>query len=682
MRKLPIYLVLLTALAVVVELLWRAPLQQGGEAPPVTTTVTVVDAGSGAPVAAGAVTRLVDDGTPFGSALELVDGSVEVGVGSPLLVEVTAEGYLDRLLALGGGEPVTVPLTPAADDAVTVRLAGQVMMGRRFFLPPPDGSAPRLAGPGDTLGHERVLAAAAPVLSDADVTVAGLAAPLMADPYVTGELPAGYEQDKGLVLAQSTAVAGALARAGVDVVSLADDHVMDALDDGLASTVAALDEAGIAHTGAGADVEAAWEPAYVRARGQTVAVVGCTTLGQPGRVGSSAAGPDRAGVANCYPPRLTDAVEAAAARADAVVVVLDGAARAGGTERDARLRAGVRRMAGVAAEAGASVVVGGFARGPQEILGIDGVPWVQGTGDLVTDQQHWSALRSSVTRVTVRDGRAETLTVDPLALVEDRPVPVAGTLAASIARQMRGTVAGLTTLGEGTVSWPAVGEAEEVSRAGTPGGLVQVGDAWTLESLSPGARAGRDLLWGTGSFEDLETDDATSGSTLWSLGTYVTTSLEAGCQGAQGLRLRRGPLSAKDVVISPQYRQPVTPGTQLSLTANVRLASEGASLEVRWYRSLDPAKRSSGAESVAIVPHRLSGPCSPVRLDLTVPEGMVAAQPYVRLSPRHDVNLAAELRVDDVALVAWNAPGTVGRRLDTIQLDPTGQPAVVSRIGP
>ena len=65
-----------------------------------------------------------------------------------------------------------------------------------------------------------------------------------------------------------------------------------------------------------------------------------------------------------------------------------------------------------------------------------------------------------------------------------------------------------------------------------------------------------------------------------------------------------------------------------------------------------------------------------------MPEGMGAAQPYVRLSPRHDVNLAAELRVDDVALVAWNAPGTVGRRLDTVQLDPTGQPAVVSRTGP
>ncbi len=59
----------------------------------------------------------------------------------------------------------------------------------------------------------------------------------------------------------------------------------------------------------------------------------------------------------------------------------------------------------------------------------------------------------------------------------------------------------------------------------------------------------------------------------------------------------------------------------------------------------------------------------------------MAAQPYVRLSPRHDVNLAAELRVDDVALVAWNEPGTVGRRLDVVDLGPTGRSVTVSRSG-
>ena len=668
MRKLPIYLGLLAAFVVVVELLWHTPLQKGGEAPPVATSVTVVDALSGAPVT-GTITRLVDFGDALGEPLPLREGSVDLPVGTPRLVRIEAPGYQSRVLAIGPEAPVAVPLSASTDDAVTVRVAGQVMMGRMFYVPPTIAGPAPLAGADDVVGHDRVLAAAAPLLADADLTVAGLGAPLVPDPYVGGELPPGYRGDKAVVLAQSMAVAGALDTAGVDVVSLADDHLMDALDHGLESTVVALDAAGVGHFGAGVDVDAAWTPAYAEVRGQVVAFLGCTTLGRPGRVDSSAAGVDTPGVANCYLPRLRREVAAAAAKADAVVVVLDGAARPGGAPSEAGVRAGVRRLAEVAAESGASVIAGGFtAQGPQEILGIDGVPWIESTGSLVTDQQQWAGLSSSIARVSLSGGRAETLTVDPLARVADRPVPVVGTLAAGIARQVRGSVAGLTTLGEGTAYWPAVGSARTEPRPGAPGSLVPLGNAWTLDGLAPNERAGRDLLWGTGSFEDLDTDPDATGSTLWALGKYVTTSMEAGCQGAQGLQLRRGPLSAKDVVISPRYRQPVTPGTRLTLRANVRLASEGASLEVRWYRSLDPTKRSSGAESVAILPQRLAGPCAPVRLDLVVPEGMVAAQPYVRLSPLHDVNLAAELRVDDVKLVAWNEPGAAGRRLDTVEL--------------
>lgn len=680
MRKLPIYLGLLVGLIIVVELLWHMPVQQGGEAPAVTTRVVAVDALSGDPVAAGTVTRLLDDGEPVGEALPLREGAVELGVGSPRLLRIDAPGYHPRVLAVGPVEPVTVPLTPSAPDSLTLRVAGQVVIGGRYYLPRADGSVAPLTGPEDVLGHRQLLANVAPLLADADLTLAGIGAPLVADPDPDVTPPVGSQPGTPAVLSQSTAVAAALAEAGVDVVGLADEHVMDSSEAGLTSTLEAIDAAGLARFGAGADLDAAWAPAYVVAGGRSVAFLGCTTLALPGQLGSSAAGPDTPGVASCEGPRLQAEVAGAAARADAVVVVIDGAARLGGEPADARLRAGVRRLAGLAAEAGATVVAGGFPQDPQEILGIDGVPWIQGTGSLVTDEEQWSAVRSSVTRIGLRAGRAQSVTVDALAMVADRPVPVAGTLAASVARQMRGTAAGLTTLGEGTTYWPPVGVRRLESRTGPPGSLVPVGNAWTIAELDSGARAGRDLLWGTGSFEDLDTDSDAGGSTLWSLGRYVTTSLEAGCSGAQGLRLRRGPLSAKDVVISPQYRQPVTAGSTITLTAHVRLASEGASLEVRWYRSLDPAKRSSGAESVAIEPHRLSAPCSPVRLDLVVPEGMVAAQPYVRLSPRHEVNLAAELRVDDVALIGWSSPAPANRQLDTLEMGAT--PVPVTRTTP
>jgi Bacterial capsule synthesis protein PGA_cap len=678
-RKLPIYLALAIALTAVVELLWHTPLQRGGEAPPMPSEVLVVDARTGVPLAEAAVARLSGyDGTDVGDALPTTDGRSVREVGQPRLVRAEAPGYLSRVVALGPDEFLTVPLSRADDQTVSVRLAGEVDMGGGHYR---QGltAAPALAGPADQAGHDRLLSSVAPLLSDADVTVATLASPLVDDPYVTGPRPAGYHPDKPTVLAASPATAVALSRAGVDVVSLGTSHAYDALQPGLDSTVAALDAAGIAHFGAGATPEEAWAPAYVEVRGRRVAFLGCTSIGGAGYDIHFVADRTQGGAAYCEVDLLRQAVSAARAAADDVVVLISGGPE--GVPATPEARRGDRHvgaLAQVAAEAGASLVAGSHGHLARGIANLGDVPWVKATGDLVSDSRDWETMRSSVVRVALGGAGVTSLAVDPVALVSMRPVPVVGTLADSIARTMAGVPTGPMTLAEGTTYWPPVGGEVTEARTGDAGSIARIGSAWTLAGEQP-LSAGRDLLWGTGSMEDLDTDPAATGSTMWALGRYVTTSLEAGCHGVQGLRLRRGPLSAKDVVISPQYRQAVTAGTHLTLAANVRLASAGASLEVRWYRSLNPDKRSSGSESVAIEPHRLNGPCSPVRLDLVVPEGMVAAQPYVRLSPRHDVNLAAELRVDDVRLIAWSEPGLAGRQLDTVEFPDSGT-ALVTRV--
>ena len=61
---------------------------------------------------------------------------------------------------------------------------------------------------------------------------------------------------------------------GVDVVTLASIHASDYGSAGLASTVAALDEAKIAHIGAGKDESAASTPAYFLAGGRKIALIG------------------------------------------------------------------------------------------------------------------------------------------------------------------------------------------------------------------------------------------------------------------------------------------------------------------------------------------------------------------------------------------------------------------------
>jgi len=70
------------------------------------------------------------------------------------------------------------------------------------------------------------------------------------------------EQDKTYVFRSPPAkVSAALRAAGFNVVSLANNHTLDYGADGLIQTIETLDAAGIQHTGAGADLMAARQPA-------------------------------------------------------------------------------------------------------------------------------------------------------------------------------------------------------------------------------------------------------------------------------------------------------------------------------------------------------------------------------------------------------------------------------------
>jgi poly-gamma-glutamate capsule biosynthesis protein CapA/YwtB (metallophosphatase superfamily) len=66
----------------------------------------------------------------------------------------------------------------------------------------------------------------------------------------------------------------ALQRLGVEVVSLANNHIMDYGRDAIQSTIRVLDEAGIAHFGAGLNFQQAAAPAVVERGGLRVGFVG------------------------------------------------------------------------------------------------------------------------------------------------------------------------------------------------------------------------------------------------------------------------------------------------------------------------------------------------------------------------------------------------------------------------
>jgi poly-gamma-glutamate synthesis protein (capsule biosynthesis protein) len=119
----------------------------------------------------------------------------------------------------------------------------------------------------DRFGYGYPLEGLAPLLAGVDLVVANHEGPLTSLERPATKLDTGRKRYwyRGLPEAAS-----ALAEAGVKMVSLANNHIMDFGIEGLADTIQALDAAGIAHTGAGLDENAARRPAILSVGGSRI----------------------------------------------------------------------------------------------------------------------------------------------------------------------------------------------------------------------------------------------------------------------------------------------------------------------------------------------------------------------------------------------------------------------------
>lgn len=129
------------------------------------------------------------------------------------------------------------------------------------------------------------------LLREGDIAFANLETPLTTR---------GVAQEKLSVLRGDPSLADDLLAAGVDIVTLANNHLLDYGPEGLLDTLAALDARGIPHVGAGPTLEDARAPRMLEGPGGSIGFLGfASTLPQ-----GFAAGPLRPGVA---PIRATTA---------------------------------------------------------------------------------------------------------------------------------------------------------------------------------------------------------------------------------------------------------------------------------------------------------------------------------------------------------------------------------------
>ncbi len=214
-----------------------------------------------------------------------------------------------------------------------------------------------------------------------------------------------------------------LAEAGVDVVTMANNHAADYGPQGLADTLRAVRTGPVAVVGVGRDRRTAFTPYRVSVRGTELAFLAADASPREGSSGVWEAGPSTPGIAAARsggPRVLLDAVRAASRDADVVVVYLHW-----GQEGRACPTPMQRTAASALSRAGADVVVGSHAH---VLLGsgwLDDTYVSYGLGNFLWYHDHEP--QTGVLRLRIEDGEVVGDAWSPAEIqLWGRPMPVLG----------------------------------------------------------------------------------------------------------------------------------------------------------------------------------------------------------------------------------------------------------------
>ena len=263
---------------------------------------------------------------------------------------------------------------------------------------------------------------------DADLAVVNLEGPAVDD--------FTYHAD-GYVFTMDPSLLQGLADAGIDAVTVANNHIGNAGPSGVVETLRHLDEVGLAHVGAGANLAAARAPAWFDVGGRRVALFGYDAI-RPGYHATAT----RAGSAGLDSARYrADIAAARTAGADVIVVLPHW-----GVEYTAAPTATERSAARGLVAAGADLVLGSHSHWAGATEWIDGRPVFYSMGDLVFAlRQSPETLEGLIVEATFAGSHLVQLRLHPtliLELVQPNLLDPGGDGAAVIER-MRRASAGL-----------------------------------------------------------------------------------------------------------------------------------------------------------------------------------------------------------------------------------------------
>jgi poly-gamma-glutamate capsule biosynthesis protein CapA/YwtB (metallophosphatase superfamily) len=214
----------------------------------------------------------------------------------------------------------------------------------------------------------------APCFKQADFVVANLESPLVnADARpVAGKC----------TLRGRTEWAAILKKSGIDLVTLANNHMMDYGEEGLFSTMSTLDNAGITYVGAGKDRQAACQPVFKEIAGRKIAFFGRSSVEVSSRCYADIGLP---GAAAMDKDELFDSIRQCRNNSDIIIVMMHW-----GMEEYHYPSPSQRFLAKKIISTGADILIGHHPHVLQGEEGIDGALISYSSGNFLFDEFPWS----------------------------------------------------------------------------------------------------------------------------------------------------------------------------------------------------------------------------------------------------------------------------------------------------
>jgi hypothetical protein len=260
----------------------------------------------------------------------------------------------------------------------------------------------RLADP------QSALASIAPTLSAADVAVVNLE---------TAITERGTPATKAYTFRAPADALTALAAAGIDTASVANNHGLDYGAEGLEDTLAAETATGFDLIGAGHNATEAYAPHRMEVNGQRIAIIGATQVLDDPLISAWTATDTQAGLASAKEvDRLAESVAAARADSDTVVVFLHW-----GIEGQTCPSADQQALAQRLVDAGADIIVGGHAHRLQGAGRLGPAVVAYGLGNFVFYNEQGSAGDSGVLQVTATGREIDAYSWLPARIVGGTP---------------------------------------------------------------------------------------------------------------------------------------------------------------------------------------------------------------------------------------------------------------------